>query len=348
MLKRVSVVALACAASLVLAGAPAQPGGKAKPSKPKYTFGLIAKSQGNPVFQAARTGAMDAAKDLSAKYGVEITVDWRTPVSEDAQKQAAAIEQLAAGGADGVAVSCSDAKTLIGAIDSAVDKGVPVVCFDSDAPESKRLAYFGTDDKECGKQIAQELARAMGEKGTVAILAGNQTAPNLQRRVAAVREEMENHPNIKVLDAYYHRETPQDAVNKLEEVQRTNPQITGWAMVGGWPLFTQHALDNVAGRAKVVAVDALRAQIPYVKTGQVEVLLAQSVYDWGYKSVTILAENAIEHKAPEQKVIKDPLTRVTKANADEYARNWDKWLGERKEDGRAESKDQGKGKAKDK
>jgi ribose transport system substrate-binding protein len=333
MVQRCLIVALTCAC-VVMAGAAAQPGGgsKAKPSKSKYTFGLVAKSQGNPVFQAARTGAVDAARDLSKKYGVEISVDWRTPVSEDAQKQAAAIEQLAAGGADGIAVSCSDSKTLAGAIDGAVEKGVPVVCFDSDAPESKRLAYFGTDDRECGKQIAQELAKAMGEKGVVAILAGNQTAPNLQKRVAAVREEMENHPSIKVLDVYYHRETPQDAVNKLEEVQRTNPQITGWAMVGGWPLFTQHALDNVAGHAKVVAVDALKAQIPYVKTGQVEVLLAQSVYDWGYRSVTILAEKAIEGKAPAPTIIKDELTRVTRENADEYAANWEKWLGDKKDE----------------
>ena len=57
------------------------------------TFGLIAKSQGNPVFQAARVGAMDAAKDLGKKYGLNIKIDWRTPNEEDAQKQAESIEQ---------------------------------------------------------------------------------------------------------------------------------------------------------------------------------------------------------------------------------------------------------------
>src|SRR5437762_9973497 len=105
-------------------------------SKKNYTIGLVAKSQGNPVFQAARVGAMEAAKELGAKYGITIKIDWRTPNEEDAQKQAQAIEQLTLAGADGIAVSCSDANKLTDAINSAVKNGVPVATFDSDAPNS--------------------------------------------------------------------------------------------------------------------------------------------------------------------------------------------------------------------
>ena len=105
-------------------------------TKKSYTLGLVAKSQGNPVFQAARVGAMDAAKDLGKQYGVTIKIDWRTPNEEDAQKQAESIEQLVLAGADGIAVSCSDANKLTDAINSAVKNGVPVATFDSDAPAS--------------------------------------------------------------------------------------------------------------------------------------------------------------------------------------------------------------------
>src|SRR4026208_316052 len=80
--------------------------------KKSYTIGLVAKSQGNPVFQAARVGANDAAKELGAGQGIQIRMDWRTPNEEDAQKQAEAIEQLGVSGADGLAVSCSDANKL--------------------------------------------------------------------------------------------------------------------------------------------------------------------------------------------------------------------------------------------
>ena len=58
------------------------------------------------------------------------------------------------------------------AIDDAVAKGVTVMCFDSDAPRSKRLCYYGTEDVTCGKLVMAELARVMDGKGAVAILAG--------------------------------------------------------------------------------------------------------------------------------------------------------------------------------
>ena len=142
-----------------------------------YTIGLVAKSQGNPVFQAARVGAEAAAKELGAKHNLKIKIDWRTPNEEDAQKQAEAIEQLVLAGAEGIAVSCSDANKLTDAINSAVKNGVPVATFDSDAPASKRFVTFGVDDVKCGEQVMQELGRIMGGKGTIAILAGNQNAP---------------------------------------------------------------------------------------------------------------------------------------------------------------------------
>lgn len=315
------VLGLAAAAIALSGAGPA-------PSQKTYVFGLVAKSQSNPVFQAARRGAEDAAKELSKKYGVEIKVDWQTPVSEDAQKQAELIEQLVAKGAAGIAVSCTDAKTLKLAINSAVEKGVPVVCFDSDAPESKRFAYYGTDDVACGKQVAAELGKAMGGKGVVAVLAGNQTAPNLQKRVQGVREGFKDSKDIKILDVYYHKETPQDAVARMEEVQRANPQITGWALVGGWPLNTKGALDNIYPHAKVVSVDALRPMLEYVKSGQVDVLLAQKVYEWGWESVQLLADKTIENKTPPSPIVKAELIPVTKANVEEYGKQWAKWLGE--------------------
>src|SRR6266850_8488573 len=62
--------------------------------KSEYVFALIAKSQSNPVFQAARVGAEDAAAEVGKKLGVKITVLWRTPNEDDAQKQVEYIEQL--------------------------------------------------------------------------------------------------------------------------------------------------------------------------------------------------------------------------------------------------------------
>lgn len=292
----------------------------------KLTLGLVAKSQGNPVFQAARVGAEDAAKEIGAKHNLSIKIDWRTPNEEDAQKQAEAIEQLVLAGAEGIAVSCSDANKLTDAINSAVNSGVPVACFDSDAPASKRFVIYGVDDIECGKQLMDELAKVMGGKGNVAILGGNQNAPNLQKRVQGVKEASKKYPGITIRDTYYHKETPQDAAAKVEQVMQANPDINGWAMIGGWALFTDNALKWQAGTVQCVSVDALPAQLAYIRSGHVPVLLAQQSYQWGYRSVEHLVNKIVLKKDPA--AVKDisALIPVSKENVDAYAKNWEKWL----------------------
>lgn len=295
-------------------------------TKKNYTFGLVAKSQGNPVFQAARVGAVDAAKELGAKHNVTIKIDWRTPNEEDAQKQAEAIEQLAVGGADGIAVSCSDANKLTDAINSAVNSGVPVATFDSDAPNSKRFVTFGVDDIKCGEQVMEELAKLMNGKGVVAILAGNQNAPNLQKRAQGVRNVAKKFPGIKIRDTFYHKETPQDAAAKVEQVMQANPDITGWAMIGGWPLFTDNALKWAPGTVKCVSVDALPPELQYLRSGHVQLLLAQQVYEWGHRSIEHLFNKVALKKNPAAVKDVSPLVPVTKANVDEFAKNWEKWL----------------------
>ncbi|MDI1318767.1 MAG: substrate-binding domain-containing protein [bacterium] len=289
-------------------------------------IGVVAKSQGNPVFQAARVGAQDAAKELSAKLGLNIKIDWRTPNEEDAQKQAEAIEQLVLAGAEGLSVSCSDANKLTDAINHAVDSGVPVATFDSDAPASKRFVTYGVDDGQCGEQTMAELAKVMKGKGVVAILAGNPNAPNLQKRVAGAKKEAAKYPGITIRDTYYHKETPQDAAAKVEQVMQANPDITGWAMIGGWPLFTENALKWAPGTVQCVAVDALPAQLAYIRSGHVPVLLAQQCYEWGHRTVELLIAKIVDHKKPPHVKEISALIPVTKENVDAFGQNWDKWL----------------------
>lgn len=295
-------------------------------NKKSYVIGLVAKSQGNPVFQAARVGAEQAARELGQKHNINIRIDWRTPNEEDAQKQAEAIEQLVLSGAHGIAVSCSDANKLTDAINSAVRDGVPVATFDSDAPASRRFVTYAIDDVKCGEQVMDELARAMGGKGIVAILAGNQNAPNLQKRVQGVKNAAKKYSGIKIRETYYHKETPQDAAAKVEQVMQSNPDITGWAMVGGWPLFTDDALKWEPGTVKCVSVDALPAQLPYLRSGHVQVLLAQQVFEWGFRSVEHLINKVHLKKNPAQVRDISELVKVTRANVDEFAKNWEKWL----------------------
>jgi ribose transport system substrate-binding protein len=152
MIPRLALLVVVAVAFMVL---PHKDRAKADERK-KITIGLVAKSQSNAVFQAAYAGAKAAAKELADKYNADITIDWQTPADEDAQKQAEAIDALARGGAQGIAVSCSEANTVTPAINRAVQHGVAVMCFDSDASRSKRMCYYGTDDITCGKTVMKE------------------------------------------------------------------------------------------------------------------------------------------------------------------------------------------------
>jgi ribose transport system substrate-binding protein len=192
----------------------------------------------------------------------------------------------------------------------------------------------------------------MNQKGTIAILAGSQTAPNLQLRVKAVRDELAKYPNMHELNdgngVFYHDETPGAAAQKVSAAMTANPgKIDGWVMVGGWPLFTDNALNwTPPGSVKVVSCDALPKQLTYLRNGYVDELIAQDCYGWGHRTVEILVDKILNGKDPEgmdptTHRIANPLTIVTKdrpdpslpaqpdvarMQVDDFAGYWDKWL----------------------
>jgi len=286
---------------------------------------MIAKSSTNPVFLSARSGAEDAAVELSSLHDMDIIIDWRTPPTEDGQVQAQRIAQAVNEGADAILISCSDAAKVTGAINDAVARGVPVMTFDSDAPDSDRFAFYGVDDIKTGAAVMDELAPLLGEKGKVAILAGNQNAPNLQKRVQGVKQAAEQYPDIEIIGTFYHPETPQDAAAEVVRVMNAYPDISGWAFIGGWPLFTKSLLDELdPAKVKVVSVDALPAELPYIEAGITPVLLAQPTYKWGYVSVETIVKKVVLGQEVEE-INEMELVRVTKENLGEWARQLRDW-----------------------
>jgi len=291
----------------------------------QLVISMIAKSTTNPVFLSSRTGAEAAARDLSEEYGIDILIDWRTPPTEDGQVQAQRITQAVNEGVDVVLISCSDAAKVTGAINDAVDRGVPVMTFDSDAPDSKRFAFFGVDDIKTGGLIMEELARLMNGQGRVAILAGNQNAPNLRKRVEGVLQTIEKYPEISVAGTFYHIETPQDAAAEVVRVNNAYPDIDGWAMVGGWALFTQSLLTDLdPQRLKVVSVDALPPQLSYIERGVVPVLWGQPTYLWGYESVRLIVQKVhLKQEVPAINPLE--LVHVSEESLREWAHMLQDW-----------------------
>ena len=96
-------------------------------------------------------------------------------------------------------------------------------------------------------------------------------------------------------------------------------------MVGGWPLFTPQLLKDMgAAKIKIVAVDALPAQLVYVEQGLAPVLLAQPTYMWGYESVRNIVDKVhLKQEVPEINTM--DVVRVTKADLGTWARQLRTW-----------------------
>ena len=295
------------------------PGGKT------FTIAMIAKSSTNPVFLSGRKGAEDAADSISKATGVNVKINWLTPPNEDGAVQAQRIADAVNSGANAILLSASDAGKLVGAVNEAVDRGVPVMTFDSDVPGSKRFSFYGGDDALMGRQTMEELAKQMGGKGKVAILAGNQNAPNLQNRVKGAKEAAAKYPGITIVNTFYHAETPQDAAAEVIRAQNAYPEIQGWAMIGGWALFTRALLTDLdPKKVKIVSVDGLPAMLSYIDQGLAPVLFAQPCYLWGSVSVKTIFDHVYSKQEVQAHVQMD-LVRVDKSNLGEWARQLKAW-----------------------
>jgi ribose transport system substrate-binding protein len=307
-----------------------QPSGPAATAVPPRPAGLriamIAKSTTNPIFVSARKGAETAARELAQKHGVPIEIVWMTPDHEDADVQALAIAQAVKDRVSAILISCSDADKVTAAINDAVDRGVPVMTFDSDAAGSKRFAFYGVDDEKLGRTVMRELAAQLRKKGSVAILGGNAAAPNLRKRVDGVKKEAALTPGITIVGTFNHPETARDAAAEVIRAQTANPQIQGWAMIGGWALITPRLMKELdPQKVKVVAVNALPAQLAFVETGLAPVLLALPTYNWGYVSVQRIVDKV--HLKQDVPTVIPPMEsmRVTKDNLGTWARQMKSW-----------------------
>ena len=324
LLRRTLCVALASMVLVVMTGQ-----ARAQAPRGSLKIALIAKSEANTVFVAARRGAEAAAQEQSAKLGAPVEILWLTPPREDAAIQAERVAQAVRERVGAILISCSDSVVLTPAINAAVEQGVAVMTFDSDAPDSKRFAFYGTDETDLGDKLVATLVEQLGAKGKIAVLAGNPNALNLRKRAEAVKKAAARYPGLEVVEIVHHLETPADAAAEVLKFDAAHPDLAGWVMVGGWPL--RHSSQTLAliqelqtRKLKVVAIDALPEQLIYVEKGLVPVLWAQPNYMWGKVGVeTIVDKVARKKSVPER--IRLELVRVSRQNLGTWARQLQAW-----------------------
>jgi ribose transport system substrate-binding protein len=291
-----------------------------KQEEKKLFFAFVPKLLDNPVFQVAWQGAQAAATDLG---GGKIEVQRFAPVKSDAVEQAQIIESLIERKVDGIAVSVNDADALVESINKAVDAGIPVVTFDSDALKSKRGAFYGTNNAGSGKTMGEYLVKYMGTKGEIALLMGTPGAPNLEERKNGLLDYLKAYPDIKVVQTEFCYDDVNKGVSGMETVMSAHPNLKGWVLLGGWGIFTPPPgpfSHKKPGDVTVIAFDALPEELDYVRQGYAQVLVGQKLWGWGYESVRMLKEIK-EGKAP-QGIVDSGVDIVTKDNVEQYAQKW--------------------------
>jgi ribose transport system substrate-binding protein len=297
-------------------------GGGSTPEGPrKLRFALIPKSLDIPVFNYANMGAQRKAAEL----GVEVI--YRGPERADELKQKEVLESLIAQKVDGIAISVLNADFLTSTIDKAVDAGIPVVTWDSDAPKSKRLAFYGVDDYKSGLIMGEEAGKLLNGKGTVAFLT-SLGANNLQMRLKGAKDALAKFPGISIVETYDIKEDSLRCAELVATGTNRYPNLGAWISVGGWPVFSANALTPVDPRkTKFISFDTVESAIDLLRSGKVQVLLGQKYFGWGAESIRLL--NDIKAgKMPPATIIDSGVDVVTMANVDEYVALWKKMSGQ--------------------
>lgn len=291
-----------------------------KSEEKRVTFAFVPKLLDNPVFQVAWQGAQAAARELG---GGKIEVIRNAPVKSDAVEQAQIIESLVEKKVDGIAVSVNDADALKDAINKAVEAGIPVVTFDSDAPASKRLAFYGTNNPGSGKTMGEHLVRNMGTKGNIAILMGTPGAPNLEERKNGLLDYLKSYPDIHVVATEYCYDDINQGITRMEAVMQAHKDLNGWVLCGAWPIFSPAPgpfSSRTPGDLTVIAFDALPEELEYVRQGYVQTLIGQKLWEWGYESIRMLKDITEGKQVPSMN--DSGVDIVMKENVDQYAEKW--------------------------
>ncbi len=288
------------------------------PPARKLRFAVIPKALDITVFNYAKIGAERQA----AAFG-DVEILWNAPASADQLKQKEILESYITQRVDGIAISALNGDFLTDTINHAIDVGIPVVTWDSDAPKSKRMAFYGVDDLASGRILGEQAVKMLAGKGTVAIIT-SYGASNLQQRLEGVRDVLAQHPDIKIVETY---DTKEDALRCAEIIStgtRRYPDLGAWISVGGWPVFTRNALASVdPAKTKVISFDTNPPAPDLLKEGKVQVLLGQKYFGWGTETVKLLHEIK-DGRMPEQTIIDSGVDIVTKDNVDAYVAQWKK------------------------
>ena len=259
-------------------------GGCERHSKSEQYF-LIATHIGLPYWESAHAGFAKAA----AAYGV--TEEMRGPESFAPSIEVDEFRAAVARKPAGILVSVADPALMGPEIDKAIAAGIPVITMDSDAPDSQRLSFIGTNNLEAGRLGGQRVAADLNGKGNVVFFT-MPSQPNLVERLKGYQDVLATYPGIKVVEVFDMKGESGTAMDKAQEyLGRTGPaKISAFiCLESSSGRAVGEALKHAEPQGTILmAMDVDRATLQLVKDGTIQATISQKPFTMAYLGLKAL------------------------------------------------------------
>jgi ribose transport system substrate-binding protein len=293
---------------------------------PNEEYYMVTFISGDEFWKTCYKGFSDAAK----LYGVK-TVYEGSP-EYDVNKAVTVLDQVIAQNPTGLAITCMNPDAYEAPIKRAIDKGIPVVVFDSDSPKSGRYSFLSTGNYGAGAVAARHMAKILGESGEVAIL----TLPgqlNHEQRAAGFKETIEKEfPDMKVVQVGNGGNEQVEAAKAMSGIIQANPNLKGVFSTATWThegAITAVKEANKVGDIQIICFDAQKGVLNAIKEGSVAATISQGGWNMGFWSLQFLfqlkhelltpmehwKENGVNPLPP---AVDTGVTVVTKDNVDAF------------------------------
>ena len=168
-----------------LAAGQAAKGTEVPAEAPKFAF---ITNVADPFWSHAEAGCYVAGKE----FGVAVEFQMNGAATLAGQKKI--VENiLNKGDCKGIAISVLNPDRQSELINNAADK-VPLVTIDSDAPDSKRLFFLGTENYQAGRELGKLIKKSMPEGGKIMIYVGKIDQLNSTQRRDGLLDELAGKP----------------------------------------------------------------------------------------------------------------------------------------------------------
>ena len=267
-------------------------------------------------WKLAEAGVQAAQAELS-----DVELQFRYPERADAAVQQRVVDDLIAAGVDAIAVSVVDPATSTDAINKAA-AAVPYFTFDSDAPQTNRIAYFGSSNVELGKNAGELMKKALPNGGKCIGFVGLPGAANAKERLQGYNEAVAG-TGLEITDVRGDDIDQTRARANVDDILVAQPDVT--CMVGFYsynPPRIYEALRDAGklGTITVVGFDEDPITLGAVKEGSFAGTVVQQPYEWGYQGSKLMANYLKGDKSgiPADGIIIIPGLSITTENVDAF------------------------------